>query len=344
MSRTFTNESPGGLHGWVAWHVRSALMFLALGAAMVAASVTMAAELPGKGAKVVACTSLSLEGLFKKIIVLKGLEKLGFTYDMPRTLSVPTEHQGVATGDCTYSFDHWVPMHDPMMTSIKSDAIVIGPAVENAAQGILIDKKTAEAHGITKLEQFKDPAIAKIFDTDGNGKANLCCTSPGWGAERVVNHLLDTIGLRDTVDHDQGEYVALVADVVARFRRGDPIMFYTWTPWWLLGELRPGEETVWLDVDPKYCEKDAPCGKSMTGFPVNDISIVANREFMEKHPAAKAFLEQVKIPIDDLNAQNLKMRNGEDKETDVMRHVEEWIAANQATFDSWVAKGMEAAN
>ena len=79
MSRTFTNDSPGGLHGWAAWHVRSALMLLAVGAAMVAASVTMAAELPGKGAKVVACTSLSLEGLFKEIIVLKGLEKLGFT-------------------------------------------------------------------------------------------------------------------------------------------------------------------------------------------------------------------------------------------------------------------------
>lgn len=341
MSRQFATK---GRHCWVARHVGSVSMFLALGAAVIAAPATMAAEGPGKGAKVVACTSLSLEGLFKELIVLKGLEKLGFTYDMPRTLSVPAEHQAVATGDCTYSFDHWVPMHDAMMTPIEGDAIVIGPAVEKAAQGILVDKKTAEANGITKLEQFKDPAIAKLFDTDGNGKANLCCTSPGWGAERVVNHLLDTIGLRETVDHDQGEYVAMVGDVVARFRRGEPIMFYTWTPWWLLGELRPGEETVWLEVDPKFCETDAPCGTSMTGFPVNDISIVANVEFMEKHPAAKAFLEQVNIPIDDLNAQNLKMRDGEDKEADIKRHADEWIAANQSTFDAWVAKGMEAAN
>jgi glycine betaine/proline transport system substrate-binding protein len=100
---------------------------------MVAAPAVKAAELPGKGAKVVACTSLSLEGLFKEIIVLKGLEKLGFTYEMPRTLSVPAEHQAAATGDCTYSFDHWVPMHDPMLAAIQSDVIVIGPAVENAA-------------------------------------------------------------------------------------------------------------------------------------------------------------------------------------------------------------------
>jgi glycine betaine/proline transport system substrate-binding protein len=328
---------------WFGGHLRSGVVFVALAVATAAAPPTTAAELPGKGTKVVACTSLALEGLFKEIIVLKGLEKLGYTYDMPKTLSVPAEHQAVATGDCTYSFDHWVPMHDPMLGTIKDDVIIIGPAVENAAQGILIDKKTAEANGISKLEQLKDPKLAKLFDTDGNGKANLCCTSPGWGAERVVNHLLDTIGLRDTVDHDQGEYVAMVGDVLARFRRGETILFYTWTPWWLLGELRPGQETVWLDVDPKYCEKDAPCGKSMTGFPVNDISIAANRAFMEMNPAAKAFLEQVKIPIDDLNAQNLKMRNGEDKEADVLRHADEWVAANQATLDSWVAKGMAAA-
>ncbi|MBP0020967.1 MAG: hypothetical protein J7647_25840 [Cyanobacteria bacterium SBLK] len=29
-----------------------------------------------------------------------------------------------------------------------------------------IDKKTAEEHNITSLEQFKDPEIAKLFDSD----------------------------------------------------------------------------------------------------------------------------------------------------------------------------------
>ena len=76
---------------------------------------------------------------------------------------------------------------------------------------------------------------------------------------------------------------------------------------------------------------------------MNDISIVANKDFMDKNPAAKAFLQAVQIPIDDLNAENLLMRNGEDKEADVERHVNAWIAKNQVTFDSWVAKGQAAA-
>lgn len=319
------------------WIVPSSALLVALGVLGAGPTPASAAEGPGKGRQITACTSMSIEGLFREMIALKGFEQLGYKIDLPSMLTVPAAHQATATGDCTYAFDHWVPMHNPFFDPIKSMALRIGPAVAGAAQGYLIDRKTAEAHGITSLEQFKDPAIAKIFDADGNGKADLCCTNPGWGAERVTNHLLDTIGLRDTVDHNQGEYTAMMADTIARFRRGEPVFFYTWTPHWLLGELRPGQETVWLDVDPKHCEKDAACGESRTGFPVNDIYIVANREFLKENPSAKAFLEQIQIPIGALNEQNFLMRQGEDREADVMRHVDQWIAKNQGMFDGWVA-------
>ena len=317
-------------------------LLAALGLLSMAPTPAWSAEGPGEGQQVTACTSMSIEGLFREMILLRGLEQLGFDTDLPRTLTVPAAHQATATGDCTYSFDHWVPMHNPFLDPLKNDAYRIGPTVTDAAQGYLVDKKTADAHGITSLEQFKDPAIAELFDADGNGKADLCCTNPGWGAERVTNHLLDTIGLRDTVDHLQGEYTAMMADTIARFRRGEPVLFYTWTPHWLLGELRPGQETVWLDVDPMHCEEDAACGDSRTGFPVNDIYIVVNKEFMEENAAARAFLEHVKVPIGDLNGQNLLMRQGEDKEADVMRHVDQWISDNQAMFDSWVDAGRSA--
>jgi glycine betaine/proline transport system substrate-binding protein len=39
-----------------------------------------------------------------------------------------------------------------------------------------------------------------------------------------------------------------------------------------------------------------------------------------------------------VNAQNLRQHNGEDKPEDIRRHAEEWIAANKATFDSWIAE------
>jgi glycine betaine/proline transport system substrate-binding protein len=81
------------------------------------------------------------------------------------------------------------------------------------------------------MEQLQDPEIAALFDTDGDGKANLTGCNPGWGCELVIEHQLDEYGLRDTVQHDQGQYFALIADTITRYEQGEPILFYTWTPY-----------------------------------------------------------------------------------------------------------------
>ena len=80
-----------------------------------------------------------------------------------------------------------------------------------------------------------------------------------------------------------------------------------------------------------------PDGRNV-GFSVNNIRILADKKFVEKNPAAKRFFELVKIPINDISAQNLKMNKGEDSMKDIRRHADEWISANQETFDKWVAE------
>jgi glycine betaine/proline transport system substrate-binding protein len=311
---------------------------------LLTAGTSLAEDGPGKGVTVVPCTSTSIEGLFHQLVPAMGLEKLGYTVKAPTTLAVPAMHQAIASGDCTYAVDHWVPLHDSFYKPIKDKVVRLGPAIEGATQGYLIDKKTADAHHITSLEQFKDPTIATLFDSDGNGKATLAGANPGWGAELVINHELDAIGLRGTVDHKQGEYSVLIADTVARYKQGKPVFFYTWTPNWTIAELKPGEATTWLTVDPKFCPENQGCeGGSTTGFGLNKIAILANKDFVDKNPAAKAFLDAVRIPIADINAENLLIRQGQDKEADVKKHAASWVAAHQADFDGWVKAGLAAA-
>ncbi|TRR32917.1 proline/glycine betaine ABC transporter substrate-binding protein ProX, partial [Salmonella enterica subsp. enterica serovar Panama] len=69
-----------------------------------------------------------------------------------------------------------------------------GVYVSGAAQGYLIDKKTAEQYHITSIDQLKDPQIAKLFDTNNDGKADLTGCTPGWGCEAVINHQIDAYG------------------------------------------------------------------------------------------------------------------------------------------------------
>ena len=106
----------------------------------------------------------------------------------------------------------------------------------NAFYGI--DKATADKYGITALEQMKDPAIKALFDTDGDGKANLTGCNPGWGCEKVIEHHLDAYELRDHVNNDKGEYFALMADTIARYNAGEAVFYSTWAPNWIMGTQR----------------------------------------------------------------------------------------------------------
>ena len=71
---------------------------------------------------------------------------------------------------------------------------------------------------------------------------------PGWGCELVIEHQLTAYKLRGTVTHNQGSYAALITDTIARYKQGKPILYYTWTPYWVSGVLQPGKDVVWLQV------------------------------------------------------------------------------------------------
>ena len=321
---------------------------LALGATAALAQPT---ALPGKGVKVLPLKSSIAEETFQTLLVMKGLEKLGYDVQPIQEVEYPTAHIAIGNGDATFMADHWNPLHADYYKNAGGDAKLYrrGTYSGNAAQGYLIDKKTADAHGITNVEQLKDPKIAQLFDTNGDGKADLTGCTPGWGCEAMIEHHLDAYGLRNTVTHQQGTYSALIADTITRYRAGKPVLYYTWTPYWVSNELKPGKDVVWLEVpfsslpgEQKGIDTQLPNGKNY-GFVVNNQQIVANKAWAEKNPAAAKLFEVMQLPVRDINAQNHLMSQGQNKPADIERHVDGWIKAHQKTFDAWIAPALAAA-
>jgi glycine betaine/proline transport system substrate-binding protein len=70
---------------------------------------------------------------------------------------------------------------------------------------------------------------------------------------------------------------------------------------------------------------------------------VANVEFLGANPAAATLLELAEIPLEDIAAQNVRMRAGESSEEEIHRHAEEWIEANREQVDGWLAAARAAA-
>jgi len=54
------------------------------------------------------------------------------------------------------------------------------------------------------------------------------------------------------------------------------------------------------------------------------------------NPKVEKMLKKASIPLADIAEQNLKMNAGEKSEKAIKKHAEDWIKANQSTFDSWI--------
>ncbi len=317
----------------------------------LAAGALPAADQPGEGVEVQPIKSSIAEETFQTLLVMKALEELGYDVKDIKEIEYAAGHVALGNGDATFMADHWDPLHTDFYEAAGGDEKLYREGVYSSGsiQGYLIDKQTAEAYEIGNIDQFKDSEIAKLFDADGDGKADLAGCTPGWGCEKVIEHHLDAYGLRDTVTHNQGSYSAIIADTIARYEQGEPVFYYTWTPYWVSGVLVPGEDVVWLQVpfsslpgERADVDTTLPDGSNY-GFQANDQRIVANRAWAEANPAAAKLFKIMEVSNNDISAQNLRMRDGEDSEADIEKHAAAWIAANREKFDTWLQQARAAA-
>lgn len=302
-------------------------------------------------AKVIPFHSPIAEESFQTILVNRALAALGHEIDPINEVDYAIAYQSIAqpTQADTIRFMavNWAPLHENMYQKAGGDTVFYrkGHYVTGCAQGYLIDKKTAEKYNIRYINDLKKPEIAKLFDNDGDGKANLAGCTPGWGCEAVIEHQLDAYQLRDTIEHDQGQYAAIISQTIGQFERGEPVLYYTWTPYWVSGIMKPGQDVVWLEVTHSAhpVTKDTSLSNGQNyGFNVNSMRIVANASVADQHPEVAKLFEVMSLSVNDVSAQNSLVRDGQNSLEDINRHVDLWIKAHQTQFDHWIKQAKAA--
>jgi glycine betaine/proline transport system substrate-binding protein len=315
-------------------------------------------SLPGDGKTIRMGQATWDTGLFQAQVFKVLLEELGYTVKAPETVDTIAFYFFSAQRDLDFWANGWFPLHERYLEfeDVAGKVEPVGFQVEKGAlQGYMVDKATAIELGITNLGDLQDPEIAAVFDTDGDGKADLIGCSVGWGCKLVIDNQLNALELHDTVTHVQGDYTQLMEETLARYEQGQPVLFYTWTPNWTISAMAPGEDVMWLGVpfsalsaEPNP-ETEAssilgclenPCNM---GFEPSDIRVVANSKFLGENPAAATLFELVEIPLADIANQNVRMSDGENSEEEIRFHAEEWIEANREQVDLWLEAARSAA-
>ena len=315
---------------------------------------------PGKGITVQPARATWNTGYFQEVLVHKGLAELGYNVEKPKELQNPIFYQSVALGDVDYWTNGWFPNHDGQMPKdFYDNAEKIGYVVKaGGLQGYLVSKKDVDQFGIKSLDDFRRPEVKKAFDSNGDGKADLTACPPGWGCEEVITHHMKVYNLDQDINLIKASYSASMADVLVRYKAGEPVFFYTWAPNWTIFKLKPGEDVMWINV-PKIIPKEsqkigeermtasgiegAVSDPVKLGFVVSDIRIVANKKFTAKNPAARKFFELFTVKLADINEQNTRMENGEKSQKDIEAQADEWISKNRTQWDKWLTEARKAA-
>lgn len=315
---------------------------------------------PGKGITVNQARCTWDTGYFHNTLVRRAMMELGYDFVEPMMLQNSIFYASVYQGTVDFWANSWLPnQYSQMPRNFFEKADTYGYVVKSGGlQGYLIDKKHQEKFNITSLEDFKRPEVKEAFDRNGDGKADLFGAPPGWKITEVMEHHLEVYDLKDHVNFVQAAYNALFADVLANFNEGNGVLYYTWTPNWSIAKLEPGKDVVWINVpEISPMEEFADVADKMVatnitgavsdpiklGFVINDIRIVANKDFVNENPAAKRLFEVFRMSVEDISDQNAKMKDGENSMKDIERHVDEWIAANPETWENWLEEARNAA-
>ncbi|MDA7965556.1 glycine betaine/L-proline ABC transporter substrate-binding protein ProX [Ruegeria sp.] len=332
----------------------TAFSALAIAATALTATVANAADYmtPGEGVTVQPMGPGLLRRQMEEKIFTQALQDLGYEVKPTLDLKYALMFLSVASGDGDFAIGYAHPIHIKYFEKAGgADKLTMleEPLYGPMPQAYYIDKASYDA-GIRSIEDLKKPENAARFDTDGDGKADLVGCQPGWGCERAIEHHLDAYELRDHITHVQGEYAVVMADVIARAQKGNPVLYFAFSPYWVHDILRQGEHVERIEVpftsvhdkDNATVEDTTVDGKNVGHIPYNR-HMVANKEFLENNPAIRTLFEVARIDIKDIEAQNRLIHEGEKQPADIDRHVETWISDNRAAYDSWLKAARDAA-
>jgi glycine betaine/proline transport system substrate-binding protein len=340
------------------WSKVLAIIVVALatiGSAVVARADTAT---PGEGKAIRYARSNALGASYiQDEVVIAALQKLGYKLGMT-TLAAPAFYAAASQGDMDLITSINWPQNQVPYEKVKDKLALIGSGsiIGGGVNGYLIDKKTADAYGITNIEQLKDSKLAALFDTDHSGRAELINCDPGWSCGDVVDYQIKTFGLENTVRSVRGKYELLMAETFARAARGEPVLFYAWSPSWVVNTLQPGRDVVWqptpFEALPSGVASPGsalvknvvgcaggqnPCRMVIGAW--NYVSI-GNRAFLAENPAVTKFLVQVSFPLSTWTEWEGDIKKSQSNR-DIKQVAETWIAAHQEEFDQWVSNAMK---
>ena len=218
--------------------------------------------------------------------------------------------------------------------------------------GLFIPGFIQDKYGVKTVHDLARPEIAKLFDTDGDGKGEYWPGAPGWSGVKINQIKAKSYGFDKLFKPVIISDSLIKAQIKTAFRKKKGILFYSWTPDWIHSayDLRKLEEPKFTgyasDSKKEHVQYNAQgCYKfndtenwledsSITcGAPTTEVYIAYSRSLEQRSPKVAEFLSNVKLDANDVSVWINKI--AQDKE-DPIDMAQAWVDANANIVQSWL--------
>lgn len=217
---------------------------------------------------------------------------------------------GVARGDVDVIMEIWLanPVQSWLDAERQKKVVRLGTTFPDATEGWFV------ARALVDGPNAKAPRLRSVFDLvehkslfadpDNPAKGLLYNCVPGWQCELVNSKKLMAYGLEPHFTNVRpGASEALTAAIHSALKRGRPVVFYHWSPSWIVGAhdlLRLEEPAFDREVWTGMLAQARP--QKATAYPVSEVIIGANARFVEAAPVISAFLRAYRSTAADTSA------------------------------------------
>lgn len=330
----------------------------------------------GAGVEVTMGRANWASGYIQAEIYKQTLEQAGYTVSSPSLLELDPSagYLAMAEGSMDFWTNSWYPGHLSWHEAELTDGSLVGDHVSivdglfagAGVQGFLITKSVAEENGITSMQQINDdPAINALFDTDGDGTAEIFGCQESWTCDNIISAQITYYGW-DNIEQTIAGYDAMFAQATDLANAGEPMVIYTWTPSSYVTTLIPGDNVLWLTMEETDIIDDSnpngddggefydqrpgfdgfgadfctqPC---QLGWKPADIQVTASNDFLAANPFVEALFPLMRPSVIDISILQVEQSNGDGSEAEVESIAAGWIADNQDLVSSWLEEAAAA--
>lgn len=242
-------------------------------------------------------------------IVGEAIADHGYDVEMKDIYDMGLMYAAVGEGSVDFYPDAWLPTMQENFLEANEDSIVVGGNLygSNVPLCWAIPGYTADEYNITSLEDLKgkgDIFGGKIYGYEaGTG-----------GSERSLE-AIEAYDLGDEYEFVTGSVPSLLAELKANMQLNEPVMVVLWRPHPIFTQL-----DVRMLEDPKDI------------FGTNYIRYIAYDEFAQDNPEILGFLDNVVIPIEDIEAMMLENENQGTSEEQLAKN---WYEEHKDTVATW---------